>query len=94
VDDVKDRVRRFIATHLCAEGTQMPADGASLLASDAMDSTAVLELASYLQQTFAIAIQDEELTADNLDSVDRIAAFVARKRTAGPVRAVSAVGGP
>lgn len=91
MDDVKQLVRHFIATRLCAEGVPLPADHRSLLDSNAMDSAAVLELASFLQETFAIAIRDDELTVDNIDSIDRIVAFVSRKR-GEPAPAVAAAG--
>lgn len=45
-----------------------------------VDSTGVLELVCHLQERYAIAVDDAELVPDNLDSVDRIARFVDRKR--------------
>ncbi len=45
-----------------------------------VDSTGVLELVCHLQEHYSIDVGDEELIPDNLDSIARIAAFVARKR--------------
>jgi Acyl carrier protein len=45
-----------------------------------VDSTGVLELVCHLQEQYGIAVADEELVPDNLDSVDQIARFIERKR--------------
>jgi acyl carrier protein len=50
-----------------------------------VDSTGVLELVCHLQERYAIAVADEDLVPDNLDSVDRIAHFLERKRGEAPV---------
>ena len=55
-------------------------DTDSLQALGIVDSTGVLELVCHLQEKYGIAVSDEELVPDNLDSVDRIAHFIDRKR--------------
>jgi acyl carrier protein len=44
-----------------------------------IDSTGILELVSHLEESYGIEILEEELTPDNLDSVNRIAAYLTRK---------------
>ena len=39
----------------------------------------VLELVGFLETTFAISVEDDDLVPANLDSVDRVAHFVERK---------------
>lgn len=51
----------------------------SLLDLGIIDSTGIMEVVSFLEESFAITIDDDELVADNLDSVDRLAGFVGRK---------------
>ncbi len=55
-------------------------DADSLLESGIIDSTGVMHVIAFLEEHFAITIDDEDLVADNLDSVDRIARFVAHKQ--------------
>jgi acyl carrier protein len=50
-----------------------------------VDSTGVLELVCHLQERYAIAVADEDLVPHNLDSVDRIARFIERKRREAPL---------
>jgi len=39
----------------------------------------VLELVSFLEQKYQIRLADEELTPENLDSIDRLVRFISRK---------------
>ena len=58
---------------------------ASFLEQNLIDSTGVLELVSFIEQQYGIKVEDDELTPDNLDSIDRISSFVERKRAAARV---------
>ncbi|HYH37807.1 MAG TPA: acyl carrier protein [Azospirillum sp.] len=52
----------------------------SLLESGIIDSTGIMHVVAFLEETFGVAIEDDDLVADNLDSIDRIAGFVGRKQ--------------
>lgn len=52
----------------------------SLLDEGVIDSTGILELVAFLEEQFAIRIEDEEMIPENLDSIDHIADFVKRKK--------------
>jgi acyl carrier protein len=47
-----------------------------------LDSTGVLELVTFLEDTFGIDVAEEEMLPDNLDSVARLVGFVQRKQQA------------
>jgi acyl carrier protein len=51
----------------------------SLVQRGVVDSTGVLELVEFLQQRFGVQIADDEITTDNLDTLESIAAFLRRK---------------
>lgn len=51
----------------------------SLLEKGLIDSTGILELVGFLQKMFGIKIEDHEIIPTNLDSIDKIAAFVRQK---------------
>lgn len=44
----------------------------SLIESGIMDSTGVLELVEYLESTYSIKIEDEELIPENLETINNI----------------------
>ena len=47
-----------------------------------IDSMGVLELVGFLEEEFKITLDDDELVPENLDSVNRIVAFLERKGAA------------
>ena len=81
--DIKQTVKTYIVDTMLmgADGSDI-ADDTSFLERSLLDSTGVLELVNFLQDTYKIEIEDQELTPENLDSLDRIAAFVTTKRGA------------
>ena len=77
--EIKDQVRTFVRTNFYVPESVKLTDGASLLEQGIIDSTGVLELVTYIEETFGISIDDAEMVTQNLDSVDSIASFVGRK---------------
>ena len=77
---IKERVQKFIEERfLAGAGLDRIQPDVSLLENGIMDSTGVLEFIDFLEGTFNIKIMDEELVPDNLDSINRIVAFIERK---------------
>jgi acyl carrier protein len=83
MQDVKAAVRHYIEDNFImgARGAAL-ADADSFLEHHVLDSTGFLELIGHLEETYAIRIGDDEMVPENLDSLDNIAAFLARKRGA------------
>jgi len=54
-------------------------DDASFLEEGVVDSTGVLELVLFVEETFNLQVDDEEIVPDNFDSVNSLAAFIQRK---------------
>lgn len=78
--DTKTRVRKYIAETILMTSNVTFGDDESLLERNVLDSLAVLDLTEFLQGEFAIQIDTGDLLPENLDSLNRIAAFVERKR--------------
>lgn len=51
----------------------------SLLEQGLIDSTGVLELVSFIENKFEIKVEDDDLVPDNLDSINRLIAFIEAK---------------
>jgi len=78
--DIAQRVRAFLVDSFLLGDDDGFSNDESLLDSGIVDSTGVMEVVSFLEESFAITVDDDELVAENLDSVERLAAFVQRKR--------------
>jgi acyl carrier protein len=76
--DIGREIRSFLVeTFLFGRNEQFSDD--QPLMDTVIDSHGVVELVVFLQERFAITVQDEEVTTDNLDSVNKAVAYVARK---------------
>ena len=51
----------------------------SFLEEGIIDSTGILELVTFLEETYEIQIEDEELVPENLDSINNVVQFLKRK---------------
>ena len=85
---LKAEIRDFIVDNfLFGETADAPTDDQSLVEAGLIDSLGVAELVAFIEERFEITAADEELVPDNLDSIDRIAAFIGRKRGGAAVAA-------
>lgn len=72
-------IREFIVGNfLLGDGTSL-VDDESFLETNVVDSTGMLELVVFLEGTYGIKIEQEEMVPENLDSVNRVAEFLERK---------------
>lgn len=77
---VAQGVRDYILQNfLFTDDQSAIADGDSFLTKGIVDSTGMLEIIYFLEDEYGIKIEDEEMVPENLDSVNNIVAFVARK---------------
>jgi acyl carrier protein len=77
--EIKQQVRDFITTNFYVPDPTALGDSTSLLDKGIIDSTGVLEVIGFIEDTFGITVEDSEMLPENLDSVERIAAYVSRK---------------
>lgn len=78
---VKAELRRFLEENFFVGSRgQALDDSASFLEHHVLDSTGFLELIAHLEETYGIKVGDDEMLPENLDSLDALDAFLARKR--------------
>ena len=77
---MEDVIRRFIVENFLA-GKDDPqfANSDSLLETRVIDSTGVLELLQFVEDSWGIHVEDADLTPENFDSIAQVAAYVRRK---------------
>lgn len=81
MNGLRDEIRGFILKNylFTSDITAIAADD-SLMERGIVDSTGMLEIILFIEEHFGVKVKDEEMIPDNLDSVDKIAAFVEERR--------------
>lgn len=79
--DASRAIRSFLTENFLLDDDEID-DETSLIGSGIIDSTGAMEVVAYLEETFAIEVDDEDLVADNLDSIARLTRYVTVKRSA------------
>jgi acyl carrier protein len=77
---IEQRVRQFIGENYYVDDALHLASAGSLIGAGVIDSTGVLELVEFLESEYGIAIAEEEVTPENLETIERIASFVSQKQ--------------
>lgn len=80
-------IHNFVVTNFLFDSGDVE-DEAPLLGEGIIDSTGVLELVMFVEETFGITVADEDVLPENFDSIATLAAYVERKQ--GESRAAAA----
>ena len=72
-------VRDFIVTNFLFGEAGSLQDDTSFLGSGVVDSTGMLELISFLENTYDVTVEPAEMIPENLDSIQRVVQFLSRK---------------
>ncbi|MCW5569850.1 MAG: acyl carrier protein [Steroidobacteraceae bacterium] len=76
-----EQVRQYILENfLFSTDTSLLGLDESFLGRGLIDSTGMLEVILFLEENFGVKVGDNEMVPENLDSVNRIAAFIERKK--------------
>jgi len=76
---VENKIRKFIEENFILEEENRLGEEDSLLKKGIIDSTGVLELVAFIEETYEFKIEDEELIPENLDSIKNISQFIQNK---------------
>ena len=79
---IRERLRAFILEVFYLSDPDELTDDVSLISSGIVDSTGMLEVIVFIESEFGIEVHDREVLPSNLESIDKIADFVERKRQA------------
>ncbi|MBK8508675.1 MAG: acyl carrier protein [Candidatus Competibacteraceae bacterium] len=81
--NIEKKIRCYILENfLFTDDESVLSNDASFLDAGLIDSTGILEIILFIEETFDLKVFDEEMLPDNLDSVDKLVAFVKRKQAA------------
>lgn len=78
--DIANTVRNFIIDNFLFEDDGSLTHAMSLIENGIIDSTGILELVVFIEDTFGLCVEDEELVPENLSSIQNISVFIKGKR--------------
>lgn len=74
-----EQLMQFIVENYMVEREEVPLEK-SLIDEGIIDSFGLIEISSFLEKTFSITIQEEDLVRENFGSVYKMIDFVERKK--------------
>jgi acyl carrier protein len=82
--EIEHRIRDYVARNLLFSDNGFGYDDdASFLQEGIVDSVGVLELVLFVEETFGVEVNDQEIIPDNFDSVDKLANYIRSKTANG-----------
>ena len=79
--DIEGRIRGYLAENvLFSDGAFEYDDDASFLEEGIIDSVAILDFVVFVEETFAIKVDDHDIIPDHFDSVNKLASYIRTKQ--------------
>lgn len=79
-EGIGHKLRAFITNNFLPQsGLESFLDTDSFMEKGIIDSTGVLELLEFIEEEFAIKVEDEEVIPNNLDSLQKLTFFIQGK---------------
>lgn len=79
--NMKSTIRQYILENLLfTEDESALHDDESFLDGGIIDSTGVMEIILFIEESFGFRVNDDEMLPANLDSVNNLATFIQRKQ--------------
>jgi acyl carrier protein len=79
MEKIKQQITEFITTNFLFDDSIKLGQEDSLLETGVIDSTGVLELVAFIEETYRIKVEDEEIVPENLDSISNISLYISQK---------------
>lgn len=80
---VQEKIRNYILeNYLFTDDQTALSDTDSFLDRGILDSTGIMEVIFFIEESFGISVADEEMVPENLDSVNNLVTFIGKKQAA------------
>ena len=83
-EQIPQQIRTFVFHNFPGAKKRAVNDDSPLLESGIIDSLGMLDVVAFLEQTFGIKVEDEELVPDNFASIKALTDFVMNKKMLTP----------
>lgn len=80
--ELDQQIRKYLVENLLyVDDASQYDNDTSFIREGLIDSMGVMELVMYVQSRFGITVEQQEVTPDNFDSVNKIVAFIRYKQS-------------
>ena len=79
MNNLKHEIRAFVVENFLFGDDKELKYNSSFLEEGIVDSTGILELVAFVEETYKISVLDEELIPENLDSITNVVEFILKK---------------
>lgn len=77
---IKKQLREFLFRNFMLDPViDIFSDDVSLVVEGIVDSSGLIELATFIEETWSIQVKDNEITMENFGSLNKIAEYISRK---------------
>jgi len=81
IESNKAFIRQFIKEKIAKSGQPVRIeDQDDILTTGIIDSLGIMQLVAYMEETFSIRINDEEIIPEHFESIEAISLFIGRKQ--------------
>ncbi len=81
-NQICDQIRNFVLERFPLARKQYFDDKTPLLDTGLLDSLGILDVVGFVEQKYGILLGDEELVPENFQTIEHLAAFLAKKQSA------------
>jgi acyl carrier protein len=82
-EEIQEQVKDFLINNFIFDPSAQIGAEDSLMENGVVDSTGILEVIMWVEQTFGIHVEDSEVLPENFDSIRNIARYAQTKIGAG-----------
>lgn len=79
MDQQKELVKNFIIESFLFGEEEKLNDDTDFFRSGIIDSTGIIELVGFIESSFPVKVEDEELVVNNFSSLNNVSAYLDRK---------------
>ena len=79
MDQQKELVKNFIVDNFLFGDEEKLKDDTDFFRSGIIDSTGIIELVGFIESSFPVKVEDEELVVNNFSSLNNVSAYLDRK---------------
>lgn len=81
LEEIQSKIKGYIRENFLYGGNENDLSNEdSFLEKGIIDSTGILELVAFVEETFHIKIWDQDLIPENLDSINNLCKFISGKK--------------